>query len=156
MQPRILLVEDHPTMREAMRLILDGHGYTIDQAGDGATALERIRADRPDLVFLDLHIPGLDGPDVLRAIREDEATRDLHVIVVTATGEEGKAEALALGADGYVTKPFSPVELLETVRLALARAEMPPANPTASVDPTAPPTARSNAPPPPQTAPPEA
>jgi CheY-like chemotaxis protein len=151
MEPRILLVEDHPTMREAMRLVLDGHGYTIDQAGDGATALERIRTDRPDLVFLDLHIPGLDGPDVLRAIRDDAATRDLHVIVVTATGEEGKAEAFALGADGYVTKPFSPVELLETVRLALARPTSPPADATAPSAQTAPPTARTN-----PTAPPEA
>ena len=124
--PRILIVEDHPTMREAMRLVLDGQGYAIDEAGDGATALDRIRQARPDLVFLDLHIPGLDGPDVLRAIRADPATRELHVIVVTATGEEGKAEALGLGADGYVTKPFSPVELLETVRVALARPTAPP------------------------------
>ena len=126
MGARILIVEDHPTMREAMRLVLDGHGYAIDEAGDGATALERIRSDRPDLVFLDLHIPGLDGPEVLRAIRDDAVTRDVHVIVVTATGEEGKADALALGADGYVTKPFSPVELLETVRSALGRPTAPP------------------------------
>jgi len=123
---RILIVEDHPTMREAMRLVLDGHGYAIDEAGDGDTALERIRTASPDLVFLDLHIPGTDGADVLRAIRDDASTRDVHVIVVTATGEEGKAEALALGADGYVTKPFSPVELLETVRVALARRTGPP------------------------------
>jgi two-component system, OmpR family, phosphate regulon response regulator PhoB len=126
MEPRILIVEDHPTMREAMRLVLDGQGYVIDEAGDGDTALERIRAERPDLVFLDLHIPGLGGAEVLRAIRSDDATRDLHVIVVTATGEEGKAEALSLGADGYVTKPFSPVELIETVRGALARRTAPP------------------------------
>ena len=126
MAAQILIVEDHPTMREAMRLVLDGQGYTIDEAGDGDTALERIRVARPDLIFLDLHIPGVDGPDVLRAIREDAATRDVHVIVVTATGEEGKAEALALGADGYMTKPFSPAELLETVRLALGRSTGPP------------------------------
>ena len=126
MSRRILIVEDHPTMREAMRLVLDGHGYAIDEAGDGDTALERIRTAPPDLVFLDLHIPGTDGADVLRAIRDDASTRDVHVIVVTATGEEGKAEALGLGADGYVTKPFSPVELLETVRVALARRTGPP------------------------------
>jgi CheY-like chemotaxis protein len=123
---RILIVEDHPTMREAMRLVLDGQGYVLDEAADGDTALERIRSDRPDLVFLDLHIPGTAGADVLRALRDDPATRDVHVIVVTATGEEGKAEALGLGADGYVTKPFSPVELLETVRGALAPPTEPP------------------------------
>jgi CheY-like chemotaxis protein len=126
MAARILIVEDHPTMREAMRLVLDGQGYTLDEAGDGDTALERIRTERPDLVFLDLQIPGTGGPEVLRAIREDAAIRDVHVIVVTATGEEGKADALALGADGYVTKPFSPVELLETVRSALERRSAPP------------------------------
>jgi CheY-like chemotaxis protein len=119
MAARILIVEDHPTMREAMRLVLDGHGYTIEEAGDGETALERIRSAPPDLVFLDLHIPGIDGAEVLRGIRDDALTRGVHVIVVTATGEEGKAEALALGADGYVTKPFNPVALLETVRAAL-------------------------------------
>ena len=126
MAARILIVEDHPTMREAMRLVLDGHGYAIDEAGDGTTALERIRSELPDLVFLDLHIPGTDGAEVLRSIRRDPAVRHVHVIVVTATGEEGKAEALELGADGYVTKPFSPVELLETVRAALARRTAPP------------------------------
>lgn len=121
MTARILIVEDHPTMREAMRLVLDGEGYTLDEAGDGDTALARIRASRPDLIFLDLQIPGTGGAEVLRAIRDDDATRDVHVIVVTATGEEGRADALALGADGYVTKPFSPAELLGTVRAALAR-----------------------------------
>ena len=126
MDARILIVEDHPTMREAMRLVLDGHGYTLDEAADGSTALERIRSTRPDLVFLDLHIPGVDGSEVLRAIRDEAAIRDVHVIVVTATGEEGKADVLALGADGYVTKPFSPIDLLETVRSALGRPTAPP------------------------------
>lgn len=124
--PRILIVEDHPTMREAMRLVLDGEGYDLDEASDGDTAIARIRAAPPDLVFLDLHIPGADGTAVLRTVRDDAATRDVRVIVVTATGEEGRAEALALGADGYVTKPFSPAELLATVRAALA---LPPAPP---------------------------
>lgn len=122
----ILIVEDHPTMREAMRLVLDGEGYDLDEASDGDTAIARIRAAPPDLVFLDLHIPGTDGTAVLRTVRDDAATRDVRVIVVTATGEEGRAEALALGADGYVTKPFSPAELLATVRAALA---LPPAPP---------------------------
>lgn len=113
-------------MREAMRLVLDGEGYDLDEASDGDTAIARIRAAPPDLVFLDLHIPGTDGTAVLRTVRGDAATRDVRVIVVTATGEEGRAEALALGADGYVTKPFSPAELLATVRAALA---LPPAPP---------------------------
>jgi two-component system phosphate regulon response regulator PhoB len=119
MTARILLVEDHPTMREATRLILDGAGFQVDEASDGDAALERLRGARYDLVLLDLNIPGLAGPDLLAAIRADAAIADVHVIVVTATGEEGRASALRLGADGYFTKPFGPTELLRTVATVL-------------------------------------
>ena len=116
---RILVVEDHPTMRGAMRLVLEGEGFDISEAADGDAALESIERERPDLVFLDLNIPGTSGPDVLTAIRGEPATSSVRVIVVTATGEEGRADALALGADGYFTKPFSPAALLETVARVL-------------------------------------
>jgi two-component system, OmpR family, phosphate regulon response regulator PhoB len=116
---RILIVEDHPTMREAMRLVLEGEGFDISEAGDGRTALDMVRATRPDLVFLDLNMPGSDGNDVLTQIKGDPTTSDVHVIIVTATGEEGRAHALARGADGYFTKPFSPIALLRTVEQVL-------------------------------------
>ena len=116
---RILVVEDHPTMREAMRLVLEGEGFDIAEAADGDSALESIRRARPDLVFLDLNIPGTSGPEVLSAVRGQPETASIRVIVVTATGEEGRADALALGADGYFTKPFSPAALLETVARVL-------------------------------------
>lgn len=116
---RILIVEDHPTMREAMRLVLEGEGFDISEAGDGRAALDKVRADLPDLVFLDLNMPGSNGGDVLTQIKADPATADVHVIIVTATGEEGRERALAMGADGYFTKPFSPIALLRTVERVL-------------------------------------
>jgi DNA-binding response OmpR family regulator len=115
----ILIVEDHPTMREAMRMVLEHEGYRIREAGDGATALQQIKDDPPDLVFLDLNIPGTSGPDVLRSIKGDPETAGVRVIIVTATGEEGREQVLDLGADEYFTKPFSPLALLGTVERVL-------------------------------------
>jgi len=117
---RILIVEDHPTMREAMRLVLEGEGYLIDEAADGRAALDAIHRDPPDLVFLDLNIPGATGADVLASVKGDPSTAKTRVIVVTATGEEGRPEAVRLGADEYFTKPFSPTALLRTVERVLA------------------------------------
>jgi len=119
--PRILVVEDHPTMRGAMRLVLEEGGYRIDEAADGVEALQKVRDDPPDLVFLDLHIPGMGGAEILAAIRSDPVAAGTRVIVVTADGEEGRARALAMGADAYFTKPFSPAALLTTTALVLDR-----------------------------------
>ena len=118
-QGRILIVEDHPTMREAMRLVLEGEGFVIEEAADGQSALAAIRERPPDLLFLDLNIPGVSGSDVLLAARADPGFAG-RIIVVTATGEEGRAAALRLGADEYFTKPFSPTALLRTVEQVLA------------------------------------
>jgi CheY-like chemotaxis protein len=117
---RILIVEDHPTMREAMRLVLEGEGFSIDEAADGQRALEMIRADPPDLMFLDMNIPGSSGAEVLAEVRGDPATAGVRVIVVTADGEEGRERALSMGADEYFTKPFSPITLLRTVEQVLS------------------------------------
>jgi CheY-like chemotaxis protein len=118
---RILIVEDHPTMREAMRLVLEDGGYRIAEAGDGLGALAMVREDPPDLVFLDLHIPGMSGAEILEAIRSDPAASRTRVIVVTADGEEGRKGALALGADAYFSKPFSPAALLAQAAQVLGR-----------------------------------
>jgi CheY-like chemotaxis protein len=115
----ILIVEDHPTMREAMRLVLEHEGFVIREAADGASALEMVREQRPDLMFLDLNIPGASGADVLQELKSDPATAAIRVIIVTATGEEGRDFVLALGADEYFTKPFSPTALLRTVERVL-------------------------------------
>lgn len=115
----ILIVEDHSTMREAMRLVLEHEGFEIREAPDGVSALEMARSQPPDLMFLDLNIPGASGADVLAELKNDPATKDVRVIVVTATGEEGRAFVLSLGADEYFTKPFSPTALLRTVERVL-------------------------------------
>jgi CheY-like chemotaxis protein len=118
---RILIVEDHPTMREAMRLVLEGEGFMIDEASDGDAALAMVRRDPPDLVFLDLNIPGASGTEVLSALKGDPATTAVRVIIVTATGEEGRERVISLGADEYFTKPFSPLAMLRTVERVLDR-----------------------------------
>lgn len=123
---RILIVEDHPTMREAMRLVLEGEGFSIEEAADGQRALEMVRADPPDLMFLDMNIPGSSGAEVLAAVRADPVTAELRVIIVTADGEEGRERAMALGADEYFTKPFSPITLLRTVERVLSAPPHPP------------------------------
>jgi two-component system, OmpR family, phosphate regulon response regulator PhoB len=117
---QILIVEDHPTMREAMRMVLEHEGFAIREAADGAAALSMVRQQQPDLVFLDLNIPGTSGADVLRELKGDPETRDVRVIIVTATGEEGRDQVISLGADEYFTKPFSPLALLRTVERVLA------------------------------------
>jgi two-component system phosphate regulon response regulator PhoB len=117
---RILIVEDHPTMREAMRLVLEGEGFVISEAADGERALTLIDEDPPDLVFLDMNIPGSSGAEVLRLIKRSPVTSGVRVIIVTADGEEGRERALALGADAYFTKPFSPIMLLQTVEQVLS------------------------------------
>jgi CheY-like chemotaxis protein len=117
---KILIVEDHPTMREAMRLVLEGEGFEIDEAADGQAALDRVRADPPDLVFLDMNIPGSSGAEVLMQIKADPATDGVKVIIVTADGEEGRERAIEMGADEYFTKPFSPITLLQTVERVLS------------------------------------
>jgi len=121
----ILIVEDHPTMREAMRMVLEHEGFVIREAADGRTALATIRERPPDLVFLDLNIPGTSGADVLRELKGDPATAGVRVIIVTATGEEGRSYVLSLGADEYFTKPFSPLALLRTVERVLQSPESP-------------------------------
>ena len=117
---KILIVEDHPTMREAMRLVLEGEGFEIDEAADGQAALDRVRADPPDLVFLDMNIPGSSGAEVLMQIKADPATDGVKVIIVTADGEEGRERAIGMGADEYFTKPFSPITLLQTAERVLS------------------------------------
>ena len=115
----ILIVEDHPTMREAMRLILEHEGFDLREAPDGATAIAMVKERPPDVMFLDLNIPGASGADVLAQLKADPTTRDVRVIIVTATGEEGRDVVINLGADEYFTKPFSPTALLRTVEKVL-------------------------------------
>jgi CheY-like chemotaxis protein len=119
MNPHVLVAEDHPTMREAVRMVLVGEGYRVTDAADGAAALDAIARDAPDVVVLDLHMPVMDGAEVLIELRARPETAGLPVIVVTADGDEGRAAAERLGATDYVTKPFDPGSLLRAVARAL-------------------------------------
>ena len=115
----ILIVEDHPTMRDAMRLVLEEDGHQVEEASDGEIGLAMVRDRPPDVVLLDLNIPVVSGPEVLKSLKSDPATAVVLVIVVTATGEEGRRKVMSLGADGYITKPFSPLALLRSVERVL-------------------------------------
>ena len=123
MRARILIVDDHPTMREAMRLVLVEEGFTVDEAGDGARALDLVASDRPDLVLLDLNIPGISGPDLLGALKASRVTSGIPVVVVTAEDEDGRRAAMQAGAEDYLTKPFSPRALVQTVEQVLEGSE---------------------------------
>jgi CheY-like chemotaxis protein len=125
MPAKILLVEDHATMRGALRMVLEGEGFAIGEAADGRAALDAVRRSPPTLVFLDLNIPGGPGLDVLGALKDDPATAPIPVIVITAEGEEGRAAAIRAGATDYLTKPFSPRVLLQAVERALGGSEPP-------------------------------
>ena len=120
---RVLIVDDEPQIRRALRTALAGHGYVVEIAEDGEMALAALAARPPDLVVLDLKIPGVDGFEVLRQTR---AWSKVPVIVLSARGEERtKVGALDLGADDYLTKPFGLEELLARVRAILRRAGAP-------------------------------
>ena len=117
---RILLVEDNPDLAFGLRNNLEIQGYEVDVAADGAAGLERARGSRPDLLILDLMLPGLDGFRLLQALRERDG--DTPVLILTARGDESdKVRGLKLGADDYVTKPFGVLELLARVEALLRR-----------------------------------
>jgi len=116
---RILIVEDHPTMRDAMLLVLEENGHQVEDAGDGGRGIEIVRGDPPDVILLDLNIPVVSGEEVMETLKGDPETAGIRIVVVTATGEEGRERAFARGADGYITKPFSPLALLQTVERVL-------------------------------------
>jgi len=114
-------VDDEPTIAEVVARYLDRAGYEARIAGDGPQALELAGAQRPDLVVLDLMLPGMDGLEVMRRLR-DSARDRVAVILLTAKGEESdRVIGLRLGADDYVVKPFSPAELVARVDAVLRR-----------------------------------
>jgi len=121
MKPRILIVEDDPRTSASVALYLRHAGYDVAEARDGLSALDAAASQRPDLVVLDLMLPGLDGFEVCRTLREAGPT---PVIMLTARAmEDDKLRGLESGADDYVTKPFSPRELVARIGAVLRRAK---------------------------------
>ena len=119
----ILVVDDEPRIVELARDYLEHAGFRVITASDGRAALDSARRDRPDLVVLDLGLPGLDGLDVTRELRRDGS---IPIVMVTARDDEvDKLLGLELGADDYLTKPFSPRELVARVKAVLRRTDQP-------------------------------
>lgn len=119
---KIVVIEDEPDILELLQFNLGREGYEVAAAGTGTEGLATVRRETPDLVLLDLLLPGVDGLDVCRQLRADPETRDVPIIMVTAKGEESDVVlGLGLGADDYVQKPFSPRELIARVRAVLRR-----------------------------------
>lgn len=121
---KILIVEDEEHIRELIRFNLQNNGYEALAAADGLQGLEAARVNLPDLILLDLMLPKMDGLDVCRAIKADPATAGIPIIMLTArSGETDKVLGLELGADDYLTKPFSIRELMARIKAVLRRGQ---------------------------------
>lgn len=122
MKGKILLVEDEAPIREMLGYTLMKEGYTFREAADVEEARPLLADDRPDLLLLDWMLPGMNGVDYARRIRNNPDTRDIPIIMLTARGEEAdKVRGLDTGADDYITKPFSTRELLARIRAVMRR-----------------------------------
>jgi two-component system cell cycle response regulator DivK len=123
MSKRILVVEDQDDNRRIIRDLLTSAGYELIEAEDGEAGVRRAGSERPDLILMDIQLPLLDGYEATRRIKADPKLRPIPIIVVTSyalSGDEQKA--MAAGCDAYVAKPFSPRELLATIRKFLPEA----------------------------------
>jgi DNA-binding response OmpR family regulator len=119
----VLVVDDEPNIVLSLEFLMKQAGFRVRIARDGEEALRAIAAEKPDLILLDVMIPGRDGYDVCQTIRANPAWRDVRIVMLTAKGREVEREkGMALGADDYVTKPFSTRELTEKVKLMLGGA----------------------------------
>jgi two-component system alkaline phosphatase synthesis response regulator PhoP len=119
---KIVVIEDEADILEVLQYNLKREGYMVIASRDGEEGLDSVRRENPDLVLLDLMLPGLDGLEVCKRLQADPVTANVPVIMVTAKGEETDVvSGLQIGADDYVTKPFSPKELLARVKAVLRR-----------------------------------
>ena len=117
MSARVLVVDDEPPIRELCRVSLELRGFRVDEAVDGEDALARLRADRHDVVLLDVMMPKLDGWSTLAAIADDPSLRDVPVVLMTALSDEADRErAERAGVASFVAKPFDPQELVDAIR----------------------------------------
>ena len=131
MSNKILVVDDEAVLLETIVYNLELAGYQVITAADGATALEMAHREKPDLMILDLMLPVIDGLEVCRRLRREDDTAGMLVLMLTAKSEEiDKVVGLEVGADDYVTKPFSKHELLARVKALLRRANKPVVEPT--------------------------
>ncbi len=124
MPKKIMVVDDEPYIARVIKFKLEQEGYAVISANDGVTGLERIRQEKPDLVLLDVMMPGLTGYEVCQQVKADADLAGIPVVFLTAKGQErDREQGLNLGANDYITKPFSPNRLLELVRSIIGDAK---------------------------------
>ena len=117
MNRRVLIADDEPNIVISLEFLMQREGYAVTVARDGVAALDAIRRERPDLVLLDVMMPGMSGFDVCQAVRADESFAAVKIVMLTAKGRDtDTAKGIALGADAYMTKPFSTKDLAARVR----------------------------------------
>ena len=123
-KPHVLIVEDEAALVTMLRYNLESEGYRVSEAVDGEEAILLVIEEPPDLILLDWMLPSLSGIEVCRRIRRNESARDVPIIMLTARGEDSdRVRGLDSGADDYITKPFSPRELMARVRAVLRRSQ---------------------------------
>jgi DNA-binding response OmpR family regulator len=117
MPKTIVIADDEPHVLRSLEFILKKQGYRVITATNGEEALERVKSNHPDLVFLDIQMPKMDGNTVLRKLREETEFQDLYIVMITAKGQEvDRLNSLESGANEYVTKPYSPRKLISRVQ----------------------------------------
>jgi two-component system alkaline phosphatase synthesis response regulator PhoP len=118
---RILAVDDDPLVTKLVKINLELNDYIVDEAWDGDSAVKILEKNPPDLLVLDLMMPRMDGWDILKMVRENEALKDLPIILLTAkVHDEDLIRGWEMGADDYITKPFNPIRLSDHVKVVLA------------------------------------
>ncbi|HBG16939.1 MAG TPA: DNA-binding response regulator, partial [Firmicutes bacterium] len=121
---RVLIIEDELNIIELVAYNLEKEGWLVSKAQTGEEGLEKIEEEHPDIILLDLMLPGIDGMEICRRTRQNKLTKDIPIIILTAKAEEAdRVLGLESGADDYVTKPFSPRELVARIRAVLRRAD---------------------------------
>jgi two-component system alkaline phosphatase synthesis response regulator PhoP len=127
MEPALVLIaDDEPFILRSLAFVLKKEGFRVETAGDGVEALEKVRASRPRVVFLDIMMPRMNGYEVCSQVKADPRLRDTHVVFLTAKGQQiDKVRGLIQGADDYITKPFSPRAILQKVREVIGGSRQP-------------------------------
>jgi two-component system alkaline phosphatase synthesis response regulator PhoP len=116
-QKKILIADDNQNIRDALTYLLEDEGYQLLLARDGAETLQKVREQRPDILFLDVMMPEMNGYEVCRTIRADPQVKNTYIIMLTAKGQVAEQErGKEVGADEYIVKPFSPMEILAKVK----------------------------------------
>jgi DNA-binding response OmpR family regulator len=117
---KILIADDNENIRDALTYLLEDEGYLLNMAKDGSDALKKAREFRPDILFLDIMMPEINGYEVCRIIKNDPALKGIYVIMLTAKGQVAEQErGKEVGADEYIVKPFSPMEILSKIKSIL-------------------------------------